>query len=114
MFEREHHVRIAAALGALDAQLLAQTECWFGGGTALVQRHGEFRESKDIGFLVSKPSGYRELWRRVSTPRGIEALARPGARLEPRRDVRVDRYGIRTMLEIQGQLIKLEIVSEGR
>lgn len=114
MFEREHHVRIAAVLGALDAELLERHECWFGGGTAIVLRFGEFRESKDIDFLVSSADGYRELRRLVSTPAGIRALVRPGAQLKPLREVRVDRYGIRTMLDVQGTPIKLEIVSEGR
>lgn len=114
MFEREHHIRIAAVLGALDAELLARHECWFGEGTAIVLRYDEFRESKDIDFLVSSAAGYRELRRLVSTPEGIQALARPGAHLRAKREVRIDRYGIRTMLDVQGVLIKLEIVSEGR
>ena len=38
MFEREHHRRVAAVLGALDADLLAANACVFGGGTAIALR----------------------------------------------------------------------------
>jgi len=114
LFERAHHVRIAAVLGALDAALLEANECWFGGGTAIVLRHGEFRESLDVDFLVSSDDGYRQLRLLVNSPQGLQALARPGAALETIRPPKVDRYGIRGMLEVQGASIKLEIVSEGR
>ena len=48
LFERAHHQRIAALLRALDADLLAANSCWFGGGTAMALRYGEYRESVDI------------------------------------------------------------------
>ncbi|MCW2313780.1 nucleotidyl transferase AbiEii/AbiGii toxin family protein [Rhodoferax antarcticus] len=53
MFERPHHQRIAQVLYALDAQLLRDKHCLFGGGTAIALRYGEYRESVDIDFLVS-------------------------------------------------------------
>ena len=53
MFERPHHQAVALALYALDGDLLAQHRCWFGGGTAIALRHGEFRESVDIDLMVS-------------------------------------------------------------
>ncbi|MBM3349738.1 MAG: nucleotidyl transferase AbiEii/AbiGii toxin family protein, partial [Betaproteobacteria bacterium] len=28
-------------------------QCFFGGGTAITLRHGEYRESVDIDFLIS-------------------------------------------------------------
>ena len=114
MFERPHHRRIAAILGSLDADLLAANACWFGGGTAMALRLGEYRESVDIDFLVSDNKGYRALRERLTGPAGMQSIARPGALLEAAREVRADRYGIRTLLRTEGIGIKFEIVSEGR
>lgn len=114
LFEREHHRRIAAILQALDAELLAASACLFGGGTAMALRYGEYRESVDIDFLVSDKAGYRAMRQRLTGPKGIESIARPGALLEGAREVRADRYGIRTLLRTGGIAIKFEIVSESR
>jgi hypothetical protein len=114
LFERPHHRRIAALLRALDADLLAANACWFGGGTAMALRYGEYRESVDIDFLVADAKGYRALRELLTGPAGMQAIARPGALLEAARDIRVDRYGIRTLLRTEGIDIKFEIVSEGR
>ncbi len=114
MFERPHDRRIAAILHALDAELLTANHCLFGGGTAIALRHGEYRESVDIDFLVSDPAGYRSLRERLTGPRGVQSIARAEGLLEATRAVRADRYGIRTMLRTDGVDIKFEIVSEGR
>ena len=114
MFEREHHRHIASVLQALDANLLAANDCWFGGGTAIALRYGEFRESVDIDFLVSDLGGYRALRQLATGTSGIQALARPGAALVPTRTVRADRYGIRTAVTVDDIAIKFEIILEGR
>src|SRR5690625_470995 len=102
-FERSHHVRLAGVLGALDAELLAASGCYFGGGTALALRYGEYRESVDIDFLVSDQSGYSDLRQRVRQPAGFTALTRrPVAVL---RSVVADRYGIRALLDVDGEPI---------
>ena len=36
MFRRLHHQRVAEVLSILDAPLLAEHNCWFGGDTAIV------------------------------------------------------------------------------
>ncbi len=114
MFERPHHRRIATLLHALDADLLAASACWFGGGTAMALRYGEYRESVDIDFLVSETQGYRALRERLTGPAGVRSIARPGALLEASREVRADQYGIRTLLRTEGLDVKFEIVSERR
>ena len=48
MFTREHHQRIALALESMNDALLWEHNCYFGGGTAIALRHGEYRESVDI------------------------------------------------------------------
>ncbi|MBX3606487.1 MAG: nucleotidyl transferase AbiEii/AbiGii toxin family protein [Piscinibacter sp.] len=114
MFERPHHRRIAAVLEALDADVLAANACLFGGGTAMALRYGEYRESVDIDFLVSKVDGYRQLRQRLTGPEGMRAITRPGHTLSQTREVRADQYGIRTLLQFDGADIKFEIVLEGR
>lgn len=112
MFDRAHHVRIAGVLDALDAELLAASSCYFGGGTAIALRYGEYRESVDLDFLVSDNAGYSNLRQKVRQAEGFNALAcRPVAVLRP---VVADQYGIRTLLDVDGEPIKFEIVSEGR
>ena len=113
MFEREHHIRIATILQALDAELLASHGCLFGGGTAIALSHGEYRESVDVDFLVSNLAGYQAL-RRLLTSKGIQSITRAGMELELARDIRADQYGIRAMIRVGGAEIKFEIVLEGR
>ena len=114
MFERPHHRRIETLLRSLDADLLAANACLFGGGTAIALRHGEYRESVDIDFLVSDANGYRRLRELLTGAEGMQSIAREGARLETSRAVRADQYGIRTLLRTEGVDIKFEIVNEGR
>jgi len=114
LFEREHHIRIATILQALDAELLVKHGCLFGGGTAIVLAHGEYRESIDIDFLVSDRAGYQALRHMLTGPGGIQSIARSGMELTAVREVRADQYGIRTMLRVAATEIKFEIVFEGR
>ncbi len=114
MFERKHHLRIASILGVLDAQQLAANACYFGGGTAMALRYGEYRESADIDFLVSSVPGYRNLRQILKQPEGMQAIVRSGAVIHQARPVRTDQYGIRTLLTTGGTPIKFEIVLEGR
>lgn len=115
MFERPHHQRIAQVLNALNNSLLRENNCLFGGGTAIALRHGEYRESVDIDFLVSDISSYSNLRHLLTGTQGIAALLRESpAPFVQARDVRADQYGIRTMLQVGDQLIKFEIILEGR
>ena len=114
MFERPHHQRIASVLKALDAPLLAQMACYFGGGSAIALRFGEYRESVDIDFLTSDVSGYRSLRQRLTGPAGLNSITRPQTPLQQVRDIRADQYGIRTVLKVDGADIKFEIVLEAR
>jgi hypothetical protein len=115
MFERPHHRRIAQVLGALNGPLLCDHRCLFGGGTVIALRHGEYRESADLDFLVSDVRGYRSLRHLLTGPQGIGAIVRGGAApLTQAREVRADQYGVRTLLRADDQEIKFEIVLEGR
>ena len=115
VFERPHHRRIARVLEALDGDVLRGLQCWFGGGTAIALRHGEYRESVDMDFLVSDGDAYRELRQRLAGARDIGTLLRAGAAAVPlARDVRADQYGVRTAVLMDAVPIKFEIVREAR
>jgi hypothetical protein len=111
LFERAHHRRIASLLSALDAAMMASHRCLFGGGTAIALLHGEYRESRDVDFMVSDRASYRAL-RSIVSSKGIAGLFTEA--VKPLRDVRMDQYGIRTLLEVDGMPIKFEIVLEAR
>ena len=111
MFRRLHHQQVAEVLSILDAPLLAEHNCWFGGGTAIALANDEFRESVDIDFLVSDPPSYRAL-RQMVRDHGLGALAT--RELELGRTPSVDGYGIRTSVLVAGVAIKFEIIHDGR
>jgi len=111
MFERPHHQRIARVLSALNVELLAEAGCYFGGGTAIVLLLGEYRQSLDLDFLCASNEGHRLLRNTVSA-HSLGALLKTPFKLL--REVRADRYGIRSVLDVDGVPIKIELVSEGR
>ncbi|WP_240648919.1 nucleotidyl transferase AbiEii/AbiGii toxin family protein [Variovorax beijingensis] len=98
----------------LDADLLAENHCLFGGGTAIALRYGEYRESVDIDFLVSDIDGYRQLRQLLTGEQGLSALARKGAKIQQTGELRADQYGIRSMVRVGDVDIKFEIVLEAR
>ncbi|WP_221177463.1 nucleotidyl transferase AbiEii/AbiGii toxin family protein [Nocardioides marmoriginsengisoli] len=102
---------MAAVLSLLDAPLLVEHNCWFGGGTAIVLANDEFRESVDIDFLVSDQRSYRAL-RQIVREHGLDGLAH--RELDLLRPPVVDGYGIRASVLMTGVPIKFEIIHEGR
>ena len=115
MFSRPHHQRIAHALQLLNAQLLLENKCLFGGGTLIALMFGEYRESVDIDFLVSDILCYRRLREIVTGSGGIANIFKEeSTQTICFGDVRTDQYGIRTSILVAGQPIKFEIVLEGR
>ncbi|HTR01204.1 MAG TPA: nucleotidyl transferase AbiEii/AbiGii toxin family protein [Candidatus Acidoferrum sp.] len=111
-FHRPHHKAIAAVLAALDGDLLRRHQCWFGGGTAIALRYGEYRESVDIDFLVADAAGYREMRGLLHNADSLTAICRSPLVLT--REIRSDQYGIRTAIAMVDAIIKFEIVFEAR
>ena len=110
-FQRPEHQTIARALRLMDPDFLLKTGCWFAGGTAIVMMLGEYRRSLDVDFLCSDVDGYRML-RSVAVEKGMAGLF--AAPAEALREVRVDQYGVRTMISLDGQTIRFEVVRESR
>ena len=115
MFVRAHHQRIHEILLALDAQFLRAHQCYFGGGTAIVLQHDEYRESVDIDFLICDVDCYRAM--RIAMRDEVNltkffGLDRGVITEVP--EIRADQYGIRAKLPINAQSVKFEIVFEAR
>lgn len=110
-YSRPRHKAVNKVLAALDAGFLARAKGYFGGGTRIVLELNEYRESADIDFLCSDRAGYRAL-RSTVRPDSLGELAR--APLELLREVRTDQYGLRTVLQIDNEPVKFEIVNEAR
>ena len=71
--------------------------CYFGGGTAIVLRNGEYRLSLYVDFLCANLDGYREL--RVAA-RGKGAQAVFGSDVETLRPFVAYQYGIRGLFSL--------------
>ncbi len=110
-FKRARHKLVMQALAALDGRFLAGAKCYFGGGTRVAMALGEYRESADIDLLCADREGYRAL-RSTVTDKSLGAIMR--GKMPLAREVIADRYGIRTFVQVGGEKIKFEIVSEGR
>jgi Nucleotidyl transferase AbiEii toxin, Type IV TA system len=111
VFKRVHHRAVAELLTYFNADFLAEAQCFFGGGTAIVLALGEYRESLDIDFLCASKTGFRALRNTVTEQSLGEILKTPVSYV---RAVRSDLYGIRTFVEVQSRQIKIELVNEAR
>ncbi len=110
-FKRPRHLRVWKALQSFDAEFLTDTCCYFGGGTRIVLALGEYRESADVDFLCADGPGYRRL-RNTISQNSLGDILKETISLS--REVRADRYGIRTFLDLDGDPVKFEIITEGR
>jgi Nucleotidyl transferase AbiEii toxin, Type IV TA system len=91
-FRRAHHRLVASLLERMNAKLLSEARCYFGGGTQLAMTYGEYRESRDVDFLCSSRDGFRRLREQVTQSSLGGIVAR---RVKLAREVRADRDGIR-------------------
>jgi hypothetical protein len=115
MFELPQHRLVLMVLKGLRAEVLAGCGFLFGGGTRIVLDLEEYRVSKDIDFVCSKPDGYAEL--RLAAAQGsFDALFNPEgrARFKFPREIRVDQYGIRFPVVQGDDLLGVELIREAR
>ena len=110
-YTRPRHNAVAKVLARLNADFLEHAKCFFGGGTRIVLELNEYRESADIDFLCSDRAGYRELRSTISHDSLGKLVSAP---FELVREVRADQYGVRTVVQIDHEPIKFEIVNEAR
>jgi hypothetical protein len=112
-WKRPAHRRVAEILGNLDAEFLLRAHCYFGGGTQIALANGEYRESRDIDFICSRPDGFRVLREAVLDSTLGPIFRRP---MGLARGVRADRDGIRTFIggNPGDPAVKFEILLEAR
>lgn len=108
LFNRPHHQAIAKALKLLDADLFIQNKCFFGGGTAIALRYGEYRESVDIDFLVDM-DGYRVLHQRIKAADSLNAIARESATITELREYQSIGYSIRSTISVDEIPINVDL-----
>lgn len=113
MFQQAQHQQILRILSHLNADLLEDCQVYFGGGTLLALKYGEYRLSKDIDFLCSSQEGYRQL-REAIFKEQYRRLFKTQTGLEFPREIQANRYGVRFPVRVEQQTIRVEIVSEGR
>lgn len=113
MFQQQLRQQILKILGSLRTDFFRDCQIYFGGGTLLALKYGEYRLSKDIDFLCSSQQGYRQLRQAIFSD-GYAALFQDQQGLDFPREIQANRYGVRFPVDIGGQTIRVEIVSEGR
>lgn len=115
MFRRPQHRSVLAVLSAFRADLLSRCRFLFGGGTRIVLDLDEYRESHDIDFLCSDPSGYADL-RLAASQQSYQGLFKAESleTLSFPREIRVDQYGIRFSVVLAGEALKVELIREAR
>jgi Nucleotidyl transferase AbiEii toxin, Type IV TA system len=111
-FRLDHHNKILTILESLDVDLLKESFAYFGGGTLIALDFGEYRQSKDVDFICPVLPGYRHL-RTAVFEGGYKALFNDLKRVQVGRGT-TDQYGIRMVIEVEGELIKTEIIAEAR
>lgn len=110
-FRRPHHRIIGTLLRAVNVSFLEASHCFFGGGTCIALLLDEYRESRGVDFLCADTDGFRRL-RETVTNESLGKLMRKSLPLA--REVRADRDGIRTFIQLNGTVTKLEILREAR
>lgn len=114
MFSKPRHQLIATLLASFDNTLLFEHQCYFGGGTAIALKYGEYRTSFDVDFLISAPDSYKQM-RELVKKDGLSAILQPAFRdTISASPARVDQYGIRGHFTLAGTPLKFEIVREAR
>lgn len=112
MFERDFHQKILTILSHVNAQFLASCRTYFGGGTLVSLRHGEYRLSQDIDFMCPIGLGYRQL-RQGIIDEGYKAIFSRFDQILLPREIQANQYGIRFPVVVDETQIKFEIVVEG-
>lgn len=107
-YQLPHHQLIASALKQFNADFLTEHTICFGGGTRIALELDEYRESVDIDFLCPNIAAYRAVREQI-TNASLGNLVRQ--EFEYVREIRADRYAVRTFLKLEATVVKLEIVS---
>ena len=107
MYRIARHNAIHKTLLQFDKAFLLDNKVLFGGDTRIAMELDEFRESVDIDFVCPSIESYRAVRSAVS-PSSFGDLV--NGELELIREIRADRYGVRTAIKVNDTPIKLEFI----
>ena len=113
-FRRPRHRAVRRVLESLNAKALARANCLFGAGTRIALELNEYRESENIDFIYCDITGYRSLRASIGEHSLGELMPKAKSGVSLLRNVRADQYGIRTILSVDGEPVKFEIILEAR
>lgn len=113
MFNLEFHQKILRVLDNLDSEFFDANQIYFGGGTLVSLKHGEYRLSKDIDFICPVGKSFQQL-RKAVLETGFQALFVTQEGIALPRDLQANRYGVRFAVTVDAVPIKFEIVAEER
>lgn len=108
MYRRPRHNATHKALLQFDKAFLLENKVLFGGDTRIAMELDEFRESVDIDFVCPSIESYRAVRSAVSSSSFGDLV---NGELELIREIRADRYGVRTAIKVNDTPIKLEFIS---
>lgn len=106
--KHQHHKVIYKALKQFNSDFLNQNKVLFGGGTRIALELNEYRESIDIDFICPNKDSYRAVRSEVTNSSLGNLVLKD---FIYRGGIRADRDAVRTVIDIDNTLIKLEFVS---
>lgn len=102
-----HHQLVERCLENFNKNFLEENHILFGGGTRISLEINEYRESVDIDFLCQDKHSYRAVREQVTN----ESLGKLVMKdFTYARDIRTNRDSVITLLDCDGEKIKLEFV----
>ncbi|OUR98070.1 hypothetical protein A9Q81_11940 [Gammaproteobacteria bacterium 42_54_T18] len=107
-YKLSHHQAISSALDNFSTEYLSENNIIFGGGTRIALEINEYRESIDIDFLCPNKASYKAARSQITNVTLGKLVTKDFSYL---RDIRADRYAVRTIIEHKATAIKLEFVS---
>jgi hypothetical protein len=107
-YRLDRHRIISSALKNFNSEFLSENDIIFGGGTRIALEINEYRESVDIDFLCPNKNSYRSIREQVSN-KSLGSLVKKD--FEYIREIRPDKYGVRTVIKHENLKIKLEFIS---
>jgi hypothetical protein len=113
MFDHPHHDLILTILNSVDQEFFWHAGIYFGGGTYITFRYGEYRWSKDVDFVCPVGPGYHDLRARLFE-HGHDAIFKDTSKITLLREPVADQYAVRQAVQVDGTLIKFEVVLESR
>lgn len=107
-YQVQRHQIIESALTNFNADFFCTHQIAFGGGTRIALELDEYRESTDIDFFCPNPQAYRAV-RETITNLQLNDLVK--TEFTYLREIRADRYAVRTVIQQSGENIKLEFIN---